>query len=406
MILSILNKVNHSFNAPKIEGVTHLFLSSKIHHFIASKLYILRSLVATKQHQPKTMPENMDAFEKTVSSIDNPHSREKVDMENPPELEPPSQILKKVDDTEEGSEPSTTTTTDAAELEMKPVVSDNGSIFGYLSIPPIVCLFIQYIMYIIIYIEEHVIELISMPYMVDDEHEPPTRPLSQTILLHIHAFGAIGLMGFMFFQQLSGLLLTLDTQKRENFLRRGHRANGRFVAFIWVFLIVSGFAMVPGLGSVEKHDQRNKAFLTAAAGGSAGIAMLINLYVGMRAVIPKGGDAEKKDYILHKGSMFFAFVMVAYLTGPGALSINLATWIKGCTLSYTAQFFLFAMAYTLIAGSSYLAGLRWGGPGFRRPFVQYNFAFIFAWTVTWWIGCIITSMSHVYPEIEGRCNLF
>jgi hypothetical protein len=215
-------------------------------------------------------------------------------------------------------------------------------------------------------------------------------------------------MGFMIFQQLSGLILTLDHRKHETWVRRGHRANGPLVAAIWVFLIASGFAMVPGLGNVEKEDQRNKAILTGFVGGSGGIAMLINLWIGMRAVFPPGGDLDKKDYKLHKGSMFFAFVWVAYLTGPAVLSVNASMWFLQCTLSYASQLFLIALSYTLVGGVSYLAGLRWGGLTFRRPFVTYNFAGLFLWTVAFWTGFVLTSMPSVYSDsgVDGRCNLF
>jgi len=286
-------------------------------------------------------------------------------------------------------------------LPSKVEPSDNGAIFGYLALPPLFFLTILYVIHLVVFFHVRLFNFFGVEYLVGIK-DLPQEGKAERALLWAHAFAAILSMVFMTFQLVSGLSLSLSNKKDETRVRQGHRLMGRFVAVLWTLVIVMGYVAFyrPRLdvSSDAGYKQRQPVFGSMIQ--FAGVSMIVNLWNGIRAV---SGPKESRDYILHKGSMYFTFVGVAFSTGAPALSVNtIMALVPDCRVQEPLRLFLIALFYSLQVLGSWLAGCRWGGTVFRRPFVKYNFYFLVINAFVMW-GALIYLIVNIPSPDEESC---
>jgi hypothetical protein len=228
--------------------------------------------------------------------------------------------------------------------------------------------------------------------------DAPQEGKLERAILWTHAFAAISTVAFMAYQFLSGLTLSLSVKKEETLLRKGHRFNGRFTAVLWTLVIITGYAAThrPQLDTSDEYKQ--KMLLFGISTHFSGVSMLVNLWNGIRAVT---GPKESRDYLLHKGSMYFTFVGVAFMTGAPPISVNtLIALFPDCPVQDSLQILLISIFFSLQVLGSLLAGCHWGGPAFRRQFVKYNFYFLVLQVIVFW-GAAVYVMANITPPEEA-----
>lgn len=276
--------------------------------------------------------------------------------------------------------------------------NDNGKIFGYLLCPILLAGFIHYVMHLYTFIKKHTWGIVSMAYIVNEDVEHKEDSALGSTLLTIHALVAIFLMYLTVSQVLSGLMATLEKEKKKDehpspsTVRSLHVRMGRPVAALWVVTILSGFVYLNSSELIlHKEREENGAEHTAFALvfiQVAGIAMLLNLYNGIRAV--SHANKADRDYILHKGSMFFVvYYAGGNLIGQLLLQILQVTVFRDRDLTYgLLTITVITITMTCELSAYVYVGYRWGGDACRRPFVRYNmFVVAFIW-IGFWTGTI------------------
>jgi uncharacterized membrane protein YozB (DUF420 family) len=306
-------------------------------------------------------------------------SAREIDVEQPT-LDPSK------DEDDEITEPSEETTTQVDTKE------DNGdvgaAIFGYLALPLVIFSLIDCVWDTVFFALGYNFDYNTVEVVLQRVDEPDVDDSPASIRsLNVHSIAGIVALVLVSFQLISGLVFSSrvnhdggnseDSRKTDSNLRQGHRRAGRLAALAWTIAILTGVFYL--LFSQRIRDKQfdwtipEKTVHRIFHMGSGTIS-LINLQNGIVAAV-------RKDYVLHKGSMYFAFYWMA-LVSVFKFVRSVVAYFATCEINALTLLLIPAVTFSIEFTVYTWLGYRYGGQAFRRTFVTYNLA---------GLGCLLVS---------------
>jgi hypothetical protein len=242
-----------------------------------------------------------------------------------------------------------------------------------------------------------------------DLEEKPWNPHSGVVTAHALTAAVIMLLAIV--EVLSGFNLMDLANKSEGTSSCVHRINGYLTAFIWTVVCALGFcysfmarkSMCCG-GEASLSDKQDEADSLEFAYGVVvawivGIGSLVNLLVGCAEVLNK--PKEEQDMVLHVGCMFFTLYYILSSSLGTIMLTVFQLFMSHCGVGTLGLLICVGISQTAQLAAFMMAGRRWGGEHFRRPFVRYNLYVLIFRTILVWLGFFVVLSNP--PDDNNVC---
>ena len=210
----------------------------------------------------------------------------------------------------------------------------------------------------------------SLALGLEEKFEESRTP---NLAINFHALAGITSVGLMTFQVISGFRMVLSSpgEISSSWARKLHRFNGRFVAMLWFVTAILGFVF---LHISDRHKTLSETLSPIAntykyvVFYSVGIGTIVNLGVGLDAVL----NHEKKDMLLHKGSMFFSLYWILGSALDELVIVFVQLQLRDCSLGAGGVIICATAGESMQLALITSLGYSSAPDAFRRRFVTRN----------------------------------
>ena len=212
--------------------------------------------------------------------------------------------------------------------------------------------------------------------------------------LNAHAISRITALTLFGFQILSGVRMSrntnsISTNKHLQLLRQVHpRIVAPLTAVSWITAIMTGlYYLLAAQRVTDKqvdwyaYGKSNFRFYHFVGV----IASMTNLSNGIFALV--GNIPKEKDYVLHKGSMYFCFYWIVS-NNYMKLVRSLLIWKLPCEVDGATILLASAITATIEFLIYVSIGYCYGGTSYRRKFVSYNLIGFGSVLVVTWVAIL------------------